>query len=174
MEFDFSVLYNASFDGYGNCVASKCTNGSQKKVAERCESPQIPLCGLYIIIKKNIITNARVWLPILLFVNLFTRIFILIILHIDNIRTLPEFFHLFIYSRFRNMGKCVCLVSQWGQMNLPFPTMCVYFIYSTLSKNPKQHLTKLHKISRNKRRPNRFVLLCSQRRPLLCCYRFLP
>jgi hypothetical protein len=60
MEFDFSVLYNASFDGYGNCVASKCTNGSQKKVAERCESPQIPLCGLYIIIKKNIITNARV------------------------------------------------------------------------------------------------------------------
>jgi hypothetical protein len=42
----FSVLYNASFDGYGNCVASKCTNGSEKKVAERCASLQIPLCGL--------------------------------------------------------------------------------------------------------------------------------
>ena len=45
-EFFFSVLYNASFDGYGNCVASKCTNGSGKKVAEKCESLQIPMCGL--------------------------------------------------------------------------------------------------------------------------------
>ena len=53
MKYVFSVLYNASFDGYGNCVASKCTNGSQKKVAERCESPHIPSCGLYIIIKKK-------------------------------------------------------------------------------------------------------------------------
>ena len=45
-EIDFSVLYNASYDGYGNCVASKCRNGSETKVAERCESQQIPMCGL--------------------------------------------------------------------------------------------------------------------------------
>jgi len=47
MKYDlFSVLYNASYDGYGNCVASKCTNVSQKKVAERCTSLQRPMCGL--------------------------------------------------------------------------------------------------------------------------------
>jgi hypothetical protein len=45
-DFFSSVLYNASFDGYGNCVASKFTNGSEKRVAERCTSLEIPMCGL--------------------------------------------------------------------------------------------------------------------------------
>jgi hypothetical protein len=46
IRFFFSVLYNASYDGYGNCVASKCSNGSEKKVAVVCTSLQIPMCGL--------------------------------------------------------------------------------------------------------------------------------
>jgi hypothetical protein len=46
MIFFPSVLYNASFDGYGNCVASKFINGSEKRVAERCTSLEIPMCGL--------------------------------------------------------------------------------------------------------------------------------
>ena len=33
------------------------------------------------------------------------RILISILLHMDNIRTLSDFFLLFIYSRFRNLGK---------------------------------------------------------------------
>ena len=44
--FFFSVLYNTSYDGHGSCVASKCTNGSEKMVAETCTSLQIPMCGL--------------------------------------------------------------------------------------------------------------------------------
>ena len=46
IRFFFSVLYNASYDWYGNCVASKCSNGSEKKVAVVCTSLQIPMCGL--------------------------------------------------------------------------------------------------------------------------------
>jgi len=47
MKYDFFlVLYNASFDGDGNCVTSKCTNGSQTKVAEMCASLEIPMCGV--------------------------------------------------------------------------------------------------------------------------------
>jgi hypothetical protein len=42
----FSVLYNASYEGHGSCVASKCTKGSDKRVAEKCTSLQIPMCGL--------------------------------------------------------------------------------------------------------------------------------
>jgi hypothetical protein len=34
-------------------VASKCTNGTEKKVAEKSASSQIPICGLQIMIKKQ-------------------------------------------------------------------------------------------------------------------------
>jgi len=42
--FDFVVLHNASYDGYGNCVVSKC--GSQKTVAVSCALLNRPKCGL--------------------------------------------------------------------------------------------------------------------------------
>ena len=42
---DFVVLYNTHYEGHGQCVASKCINGSKKEVAVNCGLLQRPLCG---------------------------------------------------------------------------------------------------------------------------------
>ena len=142
----FSVLYNASFAGYGNCVSSKCTNGSPTKVAERCTSLQIPMCGLYIII-KNSIRNVRVLLHILLIFNLF-------------VLALKK------WIEERAFGDLSSPVSQRVQLNFTFSSNVRILCLSCNVKNSKT-TAKLSKRSRSKRRCNRFLMVSSEKYVLL-------